>query len=171
MSQFDRERTLEVLQQLVAELDGDWVLLGGSLATVWFDGARTTEDIDIVSATPSDERRYQLFDFATRLGLSVEALNSAADYFLYRVPGYAEQLEPLLVGSKSRILRPTPTLFLLLKIERMSEADLEDCLRLIEHVSATGMLLDRARIFARLDAVVESSKNAAERRAVLRARL
>ena len=80
-------------------LDGEWLIIGGAVAALWFDADRLTEDIDI----------------------------------LHR-------------GPRATIYRPTPTLFLLLKIRRMSEKDLSDCLRLLDHAQQHGLPIDRERV-------------------------
>jgi hypothetical protein len=167
-----RERIQQLVDAAGEELDGDWVLVGGALATLWFSPQRVTEDIDLISVVDGPERRYQLMNFALVQGVPLEAVNSAADFFLRRIPDWTKQLELLHAGARARIFRPTPTLFLLLKTGRMSEADLGDCLALIDLAKRTGLAVDRARVCAHLGSLPDpESAPASARRNVLRAAL
>src|SRR5437016_2250604 len=112
--ELDRDRIEKLLGRVVDRLSGDWVLLGGALAAVWFRQDRVTEDIDLVSIEDSQERRFELMEFVSSEGLPVEAVNSAADFFLRRIQGWKTELEPFRQGATARIYRPSPTLFLLL---------------------------------------------------------
>lgn len=167
-----RERIRELVDAAGEELDGDWVLVGGALATLWFLPDRATEDIDLISVLEGPDWRYQLMDFALAHGVPLEAVNSAADFFLRRFPDWRDQLEILHAGAHARILRPTPTLFLLLKAGRMSEADLGDCLALLNLATRTGLSVDRVRVRDHLRSLAEPESTAAsERRKVLHAAL
>ena len=143
---FDRSRIKALLAHAVEWLEGDWLLVGGALAAVWFRPERRTEDIDLVDFTDGNSGRLRLLELAEREGIPVEALNSAADYFVRRVPDWKEQVEPWLRGSRATLWRPTPTLFLLLKVHRLSEADLQDCLLLVDHCAVEGLAVDTARV-------------------------
>ncbi len=70
------------------------------------------------------------------------------------------------------IYRPTATLFLLLKLRRLSEQDLSDCLDLLRKVAAESAPLDTARVLAALDGLAETAdEQLRARRARLRSRL
>lgn len=161
-----RDRIARVIEAAGEHLAGDWILIGGALAALWFSPTRVTEDIDLVSLDDASERRWALMDFAIEQGLPVEAVNSAADFFLRRIAGWERDLELLHAGTHARIFRPTPTLFLLLKSARASEADLADCLALLDLAGHEGLAVDRARVRAHLDALppTESEAAAARRR-------
>lgn len=87
------------------------------------------------------------------VALPVEAVNSSADYFVRRIDGWRDQLVPLVQGPRAVIYRPTPTLFLLLKLARLSAIDLDDCLALIAHCRRVADPIDRARVAAALAAL------------------
>jgi hypothetical protein len=168
----ERQRIQQLIEAAGERLTGEWVLVGGALAALWLSPERVTEDVDLVSISDLPERRYQLMDFALDHGLPIEAVNSAADFFLRRIPGWTDDLELLHAGSRARILRPTPTLFLLLKCERLSEADLSDCLALLALAERGEIAIDATRVLARLDALGDpDSGPAALRRGRLRAAL
>lgn len=146
----DRERLDQLLEAACAVLPGDWVLLGGAVAAICFSPHRVTEDIDLVPLGGADSRRYELMDFALAQGLPLEAVNSAADFFLRREEGFVEDLELLREGASGRIFRPSPTLFLVLKSTRMTESDLADCLAQVASARETRQTIDVPRVLARL---------------------
>ena len=147
----DRARLERFLGEIVDRLEGDWLLLGGALVALWLDPDRCTEDIDLVSMGERPSDRYQLLGIAEELGLPFEALNSAADFLVRKIPDWRQQTEPMTRGRSARIFRPTPTLFLLLKLRRLSEQDLQDCLHLLRLVGEEGLDLDRDRVLRALD--------------------
>ena len=123
----------QLLQRLTNELEGDWLLVGGSLVALWLNEHRVTEDIDLVGVPGTNEQRYALIEFCTNSGLPAELMNSAADYFLRKIPDWTAHTIPFMSGQRGRILRPTTTLFVLLKLTRLSETDLDDCRSLLNH--------------------------------------
>jgi hypothetical protein len=109
-------------------------------------------------------------ELAAAAGLPIEAVNSAADFYVRRIPDWRQQLVELHRGSRATIYRPSATLFVLLKLPRLTETDLDDCTALLRHVRATGEAIDRARVVAALDALATTRDLAlAGRRDALRA--
>ncbi|MBI3890678.1 MAG: hypothetical protein HY303_04015 [Candidatus Wallbacteria bacterium] len=154
----------DLLRKLAEELGGEWLLVGGALVAIWLDERRVTEDLDLVGMRATSEERYRLLDCVGRLGLAVETVNSAADYFVHRIPGWREQVEVLLRAGQSTIYRPTPTLFLLLKSARLSERDLDDCRLMLARCARNGLALDVERVRAALgDTRREESPGTGER--------
>ncbi len=149
----DRARLQALLADAGAQLDGEWLLIGGAAAAAWFADARTTDDIDLIALDATRARRIAVMDLAVAHGLPVEAVNSSADYFVRRIDGWRDQLVPLVQGPRAVIYRPTPTLFLLLKLARLSAIDLDDCLALIAHCRRVADPIDRARVAAALAAL------------------
>jgi hypothetical protein len=89
---FDRDRIQAFLVRAGDRLDGDWLLVGGAAAAVWFASERSTEDIDLVC---------------------MEAVNSAADFFVRRIDGWQDHVVLLHRGARATIYRPDATLFIL----------------------------------------------------------
>lgn len=147
----DRQQIEQVVTTLADREEGDWLLIGGALVALWLLPRRTTQDVDLVSLGDDPGARLRLMDVAQDLGLSVEAVNSAADFFVRRVPGWQEEIELLHQGAKGRIYRPTPTLFLLLKMGRLSEQDLDDCRAAVAQARQERLPLDRPRLLVELD--------------------
>jgi hypothetical protein len=167
---FDKAR-IEALLALAAEqLDGDWLLIGGAAAAAWFSVTRTTEDLDLVGLAGTSAERHALMNLAASAGLPVEAVNSAADFFVRRIDGWREELVPLVRGPRATIYRPSATLFLLLKIERLTAVDLDDCIALLDHCASAAEVevIDRQRVLARLASLPPTSDaDRQERRASL----
>jgi hypothetical protein len=165
----DRDRLEQVVRAIADRLPGEWLLVGGALAALWLEPRRTTEDVDVMGLGGTAEERMALLGLAAELGLPVEALNSAADFFVRRIDGWRDELEPFVEGARGRIYRPTATLFVLSKLGRLSEHDLADCLAAITRARAEGLRLDPARLRGALDALPPAGEPAqASRRDALR---
>ena len=147
-----RFKVLEKISNTAAdELKGDWVLIGGTLLPALGIDHRVTTDIDLVSlesgeSNESVKSTLQLMQLAENMGLAIETINQAALYFLEKIPGYRDSLVLLHTGKKGRIYRPNATLFLLLKIKRLSESDLQDCLQWLKWIKKQGEPLELERI-------------------------
>ena len=166
---FDRSRIQALLELAGDRLTGEWLLIGGAAAAAWFAPVRTTEDIDLIGLGGSQAERLALMELAETASIPIEAVNTAADFFLRRVDGWRDQIVPLHRGACATVYRPSATLFLLLKIDRLSAVDLDDCLALVQHCERSREAIDRTRIRARLDALPRTEDAAlAERRARLR---
>lgn len=142
-----------LVEQIGQRLDGEWLLIGGAAAADWFAPARTTEDIDLIGLGGTQAERFALMQFAADVGLPIEAVNSAADFFVRRVDGWRDQLVILHRGPRATVFRPSSTLFVLLKIARLSQTDLEDCLGLIAHCKTSDEAIEHDRVTAALAAL------------------
>ena len=116
------------------KLEGDWVLLGGTLLYFFNHDYRVTSDIDFVplGKSKSNQNLLQVFEIAAELGLPVETINSAALYFLEKVPEFQKELVPIHEWKTGRILRPNLYLFFVLKLSRFSESDYLDCVEFLK---------------------------------------
>lgn len=152
----DRQRLQEIVAAVAERLSGDWLLVGGALVALWLEPRRVTADVDLVGLGGTTAERLALMELAQHLGLPVEAVNSASDFFVRRIEGWREEIHVFHTGTRGTIYRPTPTLFLLLKVARLSEQDLSDCLAVIDRARRDGLPIDRARVLARLDAMPAS---------------
>lgn len=166
--ELDRARIEEILDAVVQQLEGDFLLIGGALVSLWLSPRRVTEDIDLIGLSGTSNERLRLMELAEQLGLPVEALNSAADFFVFRIPDWRNQIDIFMSGPRTRIHRPTPTLFLLLKIGRLSQQDLDDCTALLDRARAEGWALDRNRVLSAIDGLVAAETETVERRRILR---
>jgi hypothetical protein len=139
----DRDLLDHFLALAGERLAGDWVVIGGTVLPLLGAGHRVTIDIDIAGPEEAGmAETLALFGIAGELGLPPEAINQAATFFLHRVPGWRDRLVPVHQGSRARILVPDPTLFVLLKIGRLTEADLADCLAMLALAGRRGWAVD-----------------------------
>lgn len=150
---FDKQRVDELLKRVADELGGEWLLIGGGLVATWLDARRTTEDLDLIGLEGTADERLRLMELAERAGLPIEAVNSAADFFVRRVPDWRAQLVPLLRGARGTLYRPSITLFIQLKASRLSGTDLSDCVAALDHARKHASELDLPRLRAALEAL------------------
>lgn len=128
---------VDVLARFVSlageRLKGDWVVIGGCVLPLLGVRYRVTADIDIAGPDGAGmDQVLVLMEIAEEVGLSVAAINQAGAHFLRRVEGWAEHLLPILRGTTATIHVPDATLYLLLKLGRLTETDLLDCERMLE---------------------------------------
>ncbi len=102
--ELDQQRISGLLDQLGARLNGEWLLVGGALVSIWVEPRRVTQDIDLIGLTGSPNERLDLMDAVFALGLPIEAVNSAADFFVHRIPGWRDEIEVLRRYSRCVVL-------------------------------------------------------------------
>lgn len=126
----DATRLQQILDYLCDELGGDWLIVGGALVRLLFDGTRGTEDLDLVRLNHpnlSDEgAKAHLFRWLIQNGLGPEWVNSAVEPFVREVTTWQSEIVLVRTGSKGKIFRPTLTLFVYLKLRRATDVDLLD---------------------------------------------
>lgn len=166
MKVLDSEFLKIFLTTATDELKGEWVLIGGTLLPALGIDHRVTTDIDLVSINSKDSTQatLQLMELAEKLGLAIETINQAASYFLEKIPNYKDSLVLLHSGKKGKIYRPNATLYLLLKIRRLSESDLQDCLHWLKWVKKMGESLDLMRLQKAIKTEAERSESSHEKR-------
>lgn len=155
------------LDQAGERLEGDWVIVGGSVIAFLGISERVTLDIDIAGlGEASQKHTVTLMEIARELGLPVEAINQAAAFFLERIPEWRSSLVEIHSGRKARFFRPDVNLYLKLKIARLSESDLSDCLHMLRFAQQHQESLRKSEL---LDAI--ASKRATSDHAPLLERL
>jgi hypothetical protein len=170
--ELDQQTINGLLDQLGKLLNGEWLLVGGALVSIWVEPRRITQDIDLIGLTGASSERLDLMDAAFSLGLPIEAVNSAADYFVHRIPGWRDEIEVLRQYSQCMMYRPTPTLFVWLKMGRLSEQDLQDCIAVISKARAEHLRLDERRLLEAMHQLPETDDaNLLRRREGLRGEL
>jgi hypothetical protein len=150
---FDRVRIEAFLELAADRLEGEWLLIGGGAAAAWFAAGRTTEDLDLIGLRGTQDERFALMELAAEAAIPIEAVNSAADFFVRRIAGWRDELVVLRRGARATIYRPSATLFLVLKLGRLSAVDLDDCLALIAHAAEAGESIAGERVDAALRAL------------------
>lgn len=111
-------------------LEGEWVIIGGTVLPLMGIDHRVTMDIDLVNLNfrNSTQQTLELMEIAESIGLPVEAINQAGAYFLSKINDVKDHLIPLEQSKNCTIYRPDAYLYLKLKVARCSETDMEDCL-------------------------------------------
>jgi hypothetical protein len=139
MTTVNGEVIARFFDEAARRLTGDWVLIGGAVLAALGREIRVTLDIDFIPRDAQQGARIlAVMESAEAAGLPIEAVNSAAVYFLEKIPDYAEHLRLLFDRGSFRVFRPDTSLFIRLKTRRMSEADLEDCLEFIRFARESG---------------------------------
>ena len=133
MKQINSKLIQELIVLAPKKLEGDWVLMGGTLLHYFMKDYRVTTDIDLVPISERKGNRTQLqsFDLAHSLGLPVECINGAALFFLEKTKGYKNELILMHEWKGGRIFRPNLFLFFQLKLSRLSETDAQDCIEFL----------------------------------------
>jgi len=148
--------THEILQkffQVAAKsLTGDWVILGGSVLPGLGHTVRPTVDIDLAGKNfAGGSKQLELMQIAEAVGLPVESINTAAEFFLRKIPNFEQDLVPLFSAENFKVYRPNVNLFLKLKIHRLSESDLADCLEFLVYARSNNESIRNLEILAMID--------------------
>lgn len=123
------------IAKVLTNLEGEWVIIGGTVLSLLGIDERVTMDIDMVAINnkQSNSQSIKLMEIAESLGLPVEAINQAGEYFLSKVDGFQDHLILFAESKKCKIYRPDTYLFLKLKLARSSETDIRDCMAFLRH--------------------------------------
>lgn len=141
------EQYKHFLESMITELDGDWVIIGGSLLALISAESRLTADIDLCSVDElSNEKRISLMKLAEKAGLSIESINPAADFFLKQIPHWKNSIVLLQAGAKGNLFRPSLELYIDLKLKRATDTDIKDCISFVNWHLAKSISFDREKI-------------------------
>ena len=129
MKSLDSTLLKKFLRLAAESLEGDWLLVGGTLLPAVGLNVRTTVDIDLVGLGKKEAAQgLELMRLTEKLGLSVETINQTASFFLNKIDYKKQDLLLLTEGKKARIYRPSLLLYWQLKLPRMTESDYTDCI-------------------------------------------
>lgn len=123
----------KMMQKFIAKaltiLEGEWVIIGGTVLPLLGIDSRITTDIDVVSVKSKNpgQQTLLLMEMAEKLGLPVEAINQAGAYFLSKIQHYEDHLILFKESNRCKIYRPDAYLFFRLKLARATSTDIEDC--------------------------------------------
>jgi len=134
MTPIDVKLIKKFIKIAVEKLEGEWVIIGGTVLPILKIDHRVTVDIDIVAkGQRTNAQDSLLMQIAEDIGLPIEVINQAGHYFLHKIKNWENQLVLVDEGRKAKIYRPNATLFLLLKMKRLTESDLADCLQMLKY--------------------------------------
>lgn len=156
MRPLDSQLLKEFVSRAADTVEGDWVVIGGTVLPLLGAGDRATLDIDLIPVGEASQSDIlDLMGIAEQMGIPVEAVNQAGAYFLKKIPDFEDHLILLLEGSRARIFRPDPTLYIRTKVHRLSESDLEDCLAFLRFARASEEELDETELRELIGAELE----------------
>lgn len=131
----DSKMLKRFVKAALEKLDGDWVILGGTLLPALGLDYRQTVDIDFAPVhAGTNATSIKVMEIAESLGLPVETINASAEFFLKKIKKFQKRLVPLFESKRCRIFRPALGLYLELKLKRASDSDISDCRELIRYV-------------------------------------
>lgn len=145
--------TPEIIKKFVElareRLEGEWVIIGGALLPILNISNRATIDIDLIGPQKDQiSEQLGMLKLSEELEIPIESINQAASMFLLRIPNWKDMLVELAVGIKMVLFRPNSTLFILLKISRLSEIDFEDCLNFLVFAKKNNEDIDKKKLDA-----------------------
>ncbi len=156
MRPLDPQLLKEFIRRAADRVEGDWVVIGGTVLPLLEAGDRATLDIDLIPVGEASQSDIlDLMEIAEQMDLPVEAVNQAGAYFLKKIPDFEDHLILLHEGSRARIFRPDPTLYIRTKVNRLSESDLEDCLAFLRFAEVSGEKLDEIELRKEIRAELE----------------
>ena len=165
MKALDVKLLQEFLRQAGDKLKGEWLLVGGTLLPAVGLNVRSTVDIDLVGlGTQEDAQSLAVMELTDGLGLSIETINQAAAFFVKKVGHKKSDLLPLHKGRNAEIFRPSVLLYWKLKLARLSEADVMDCLHYFNFCKGNGDIVDLTELRELLTRAEKSAGSAVDRR-------
>ncbi len=158
MSEINSELLQKLLMIAGGKLSGNWIIIGGTVLPIIGINYRVTMDIDLIAEKETQmTETLKLMDIAESLGLPVEAINQAGAHYLYKIKNFRKHLISVHKGKSAHIFRPDCYLFILLKINRLSESDLSDCLRYISYSRERNEKIDKNLILKSINSYLSSA--------------
>jgi hypothetical protein len=118
----------KLLKSAGDHLEGEWLLVGGTLLPAVGLDVRATVDIELIGLGEKESAQtLELMELAESLGLPIEMINPIGAFFLRKLSYKKEDLILLSEGKTAKIYRPSAHLYWKLKLGRLSETDLIDC--------------------------------------------
>jgi hypothetical protein len=126
-SNMQNKDILNLYNEIIKNLHGEWLLVGGALLHVLGISDRVTLDIDIVplgEITNNDQ--LKIMAIAENNNFPPETINFAAEYFVKKQKNWRNELVILFENKDLKLYRPSRKLFRQLKEQRGTETDLTD---------------------------------------------
>ncbi|MBN1115308.1 MAG: hypothetical protein JXA66_08200 [Oligoflexia bacterium] len=154
-------KTLKKFIELAGkELEGEWVIIGGTVLPLMGIDTRSTVDIDIISLDENQiNQNLKLMTIAEKLGLPIETINQAGAFFLFKIKEFRKHLIVLHKTANATVYRPDLELFIKLKIGRLSDADLTDCEEYIKYSKKHNEQINKKAVAAAIKGQVSKTKS------------
>lgn len=126
-SNMQNKDILTLYNEIIKNLRGEWLLVGGALLHVLEISNRVTLDIDLVplgEITNNDQ--LKIMTIAENNNFPPETINFAAEYFVKKQKNWRNELVILFENKNLKLYRPSRKLFRQLKEQRGTETDLID---------------------------------------------
>lgn len=150
----------QFLKKAGESLDGEWLLIGGTLLPALGVDIRSTVDIDFIGLGKKEAAQsLELMELSESLKLPIETVNQAAAFFLNKIGYDKENLLVLHKGKKATIYRPSAELFFKLKIGRLSETDAMDCAHYYKYCASHKDRIDAESLVKLLKASIKKERN------------
>ncbi len=164
MKTIDQSLLTKLIQLAGNNLKGDWVLMGGTVLPLLGINYRVTTDIDLAgTSSKQQEQTLDLMTLAEKVGLPVETINQAGAYFLQKISNFSAHLLLIHRGKTAKIFRPDLYLFIALKIDRLSESDLSDCLEYIKYSKQASEEMFKEKIIKMIASKIKVAKSEDQR--------
>ncbi len=153
-------KTLRKFLEIAANrLEGNWVVIGGTVLPLLGSNHRGTVDIDLAGPRKASQKdTLALMEIAQELGLPVETINQAGAFFLFKIQDWEKKIIELHKGKKATFFRPNLELFLELKMGRLNESDLSDCLEFISYTHEKKESLNAELLIKKVRKEIKNSK-------------
>jgi hypothetical protein len=169
-SNLNSQSLARFLDLAVKKLQGEWLLVGGTLLPAVGLDVRTTIDIDLVDINPKGgHQTLELMELADAMGLPVETVNGAAAFFVRKAGYKRSDLLPLRKSPHAVIYRPSVRLYWKLKASRLTESDLLDCQHYYNYSLTQGDTINIRDLNAILNSAGKNKSNSAEKSDRIRA--
>jgi len=123
----DKKTIDKFIKRMLEDMEGEWILVGGSLMLALGLSDRITIDIDIVPIGESTNKEtLELMEISQSLGMPPETVNLSAEFFLKKIRDWEKGLILFKKSDKCTIYRPGLELFETMKRGRGSEVDMQD---------------------------------------------
>lgn len=129
MKAINKNLLKDFIELALSRLEGDWLLVGGTVLPLLGANHRFTQDIDFVGlGTHERSQQLEVMKIAEDLNLPIETINPAASLFVERLMSGKKDLILIKKSEKCKVFRPDTIFYFKLKLGRLSESDLSDCL-------------------------------------------
>lgn len=118
---------IKLYNEILKNLHGEWLLVGGALLHVLEISDRVTLDIDLVPlAEITNNDQLKIMKIAEKNNFPPETINFSAEFFVKKQKNWKKELVILFEDKNVKLYRPSKKLFRLLKEQRGTETDLMD---------------------------------------------
>ncbi len=139
-------RSLQKFVQLMGdELRGDWVFCSSVILPLLSVSSNVYSEIDIALPQDVDTTNIvRLFSIAERLGWPVETVQLHATHYAQSIADWRRMVLPLRKSKNCGVYRADVNLFVAMRMQRLTEADLTDCLDYVAYALREGEAINEA---------------------------